>query len=98
MGSSGSERTADDFVSLKSGEEDVHEPEEEKDARRDELQRLVPTQLGSSGSVSEDGNEPSDEKDGDGDRGAEDVDRDGEGQSASLHLELGPLKKNYCLF
>ena len=92
------ERSFDDLVRLEGGEEDVGEPEEEEDAGRDEFEQLVPSQLCSSAAVSEDWNEPSNEDECDRDGGADDVDRDREGQGAGLHLERAPLKKeNQCI-
>ena len=94
------ERSFDDLVRLEGGEEDVGEPEEEEDAGRDEFEQLVPSQLCSSAAVSEDWNEPSNEDECDRDEGADDVDRDREGQGAGWDLERAPLtKKNivYCV-
>merc|ERR1719336_27253 len=78
-------------IGLKGRENNIEEPEEEKDGGGDVLEHSVAAKLGALPVLAEDGQEPPGHDQADGDRGAEDVDRDGESQSARLHLELGPM-------
>ena len=87
------ERSLDDLVRLEGGEDDVGEPEEEEDAGRDIFEQLVPSQLRPAAPVSEGWNEPSNEDECDRDDGADDVDRDGEGQGTGFDLERASLRK-----
>ena len=68
------EGAVDVLVGLKGGEDDVHEPAADEDEAGDVFERDVATKLSTLGAVTEDGQEPPDEDEADGDTGAEDVD------------------------
>merc|ERR1719336_755547 len=74
-------------IGLKGRENNIEEPEEEKDGGGDVLEHSVAAKLGALPVLAEDGQEPPGHDQADGDHRADDVDRHREGQSARLHLE-----------
>ena len=84
-------------IGLKWRENNIEEPEEEKDGGGDVLEHSVAAKLGALPVLAEDGQEPPGHDQADGDHGADDVDRHREGQSARLHLEAIGLKMKTCV-
>ena len=84
-------------IGLKWRENNIEEPEEEKDGGGDVLEDSVAAKLGALPVLAEDGQEPPGHDQADGDHRADDVDRHREGQSAGLHLEAIGLKMKTCV-
>ena len=77
------ERTADKSVGLEDAEDDVEQPEEEKEQRGEALGQLGPAELG----VTKDREWPPHHQEDDGGDGAAGVDDDTEGESPRVDLE-----------
>ena len=90
--------TRDVVIGLEGGQDDVHEPAKQQNAGTDVLESSVAAKLGPNVAVAEGRDKPPDEDEADSNTGADDVDRDREGEGPCGNVEDVSLKRVENIF